>query len=345
MAVRRIDTTLYEKEKSMEKLHLTMAMGPYDRTMALRLGDVQPEGIKLNYLTLEPEEAFWRMVHYGEFHVSEMSFGTYVSRWAQGKRDLIAIPVFPSRSFRHASVYLNIESGIDTPKDLEGKRIGLPGYAHSAGIWIRGALRDYYGVDIESIHWFQAGLEEPGREDKVQITLPSQVSFRNVRDRVLSAMLETGDLDAVCSARAPSCFVRRSPKIKRLWPDYKKEEVEYYRRSRIFPIMHTVVIRRDIHEEHPWVAQSLFKALEEAKQRCLQQMGITAALRYSLPWLIPAVEEQEEVFGPDPFPYGLEANRFTIETFMSYLKDMYLIEKVFDPAEMFAPSTVRPSRI
>jgi 4,5-dihydroxyphthalate decarboxylase len=329
----------------MVKLHLTLAMGPYDRTLALRLGDVQPDGIELTYLTLESEEIFSRMLTHGDFHVSEMSLGNYVIRWAQGKRDLMAIPAFPSRSFRHYSIYVNTQAGINTLKDLDGKRVGLPSYAQTASIWMRGIFQHYYGVNLESIHWVQAGLERPGRQEMVQLGLPPQIRLEVVRDRALSPMLKAGDIDAIVSGRMPSCYHDRSPRVKRLFPNYKQEEMEYYRKSRIFPIMHTVALRGDVYQENPWVAESLFKAFEEAKQRCLREIGVTAALRCSLPWLIPAVEEQEEIFGPDPFPYGLEANRHTLETYIAYAKEQYLIDKVFDPAEMFAPSTIRPLHI
>ncbi len=227
---------------------------------------MEPEGIKLNYLPMQSEEIFWRMGHYREFDVSEMSLSAHVTMIGQGNSPFVGIPIFPSRYFRHSSVYYNVDSGIKKPEDFKGKKIGTPEYAMTAGVWIRGFFSDDYGVRAQDMKWFLGGQTDPGRKERVKLDLPPEISVQSIPDdKTLNGMLESGEIDALISARSPSGLGNGSGKVRRLFPNYKEVEIEYYKRTKIFPIMHILVIRKDVYERHPWVARSLFKAFCDAK--------------------------------------------------------------------------------
>lgn len=330
----------------MEKLHLTVACGDYDRTKALLDGSVQPEGIRLNYLPLQAEEIFWRMGGHKEFDASEMSLSNQITMVSRGNPPFVAIPVFPSRFFRHSCVFINVDSGIKRPEDLKGKKIGAPEYSITAAAWIRGMLQDDYGVKTHEMQWFVGGQEEPGRKERVALKLPPEIKVAPIpNDKTLNGMLESGEIDALISARAPSSFVKGSPKVQRLFPNYKEVEVDYYRRTKIFPIMHVLVIRGDVYERHPWVARSLYKAFCEAKDRAIQAMRITNTLVCSLPWLFAEIEQVKQLFGSDWWPYGIEPNRHVLETLIRYMGEQGLIDRPLKVEEVFAPSTAGEFKI
>lgn len=249
-------------------------------------------------------------------------------------------PVFPSRLFRHSFIFINVHSGISRPQDLAGKRVGAPEYHITALAWVRGMLQHEYGVLPQDVRWVLASLETPGREDRIDFRLPEGLSWESQSDRTLSEMLDSGDVDAVISARAPSCFLHGSPRVARLFGDYAAVEMDYYRHTRLFPIMHAVVIRDDVYAQHPWVAQSPLKACEQAKALALEHLWSTHTLRYMIPWLIPVLEQQREVFGRNCWPYGVEANRHTIETLVQYSREQRLIPRPVEVDELFAPTTV-----
>ena len=322
----------------MGKLSLTLACGPYDRTEALRTGAVQPEGIDLNYVPIQsPPEIFVRMLRHQEFDVSEMSSAVYLRRRAKGDFPFVAVPVFPSRMFRHSFVFVNTKSGIKTAKDLEGRRVGVLAYGQTAAVWIRGILKDEYGAAWEKMRWFVGGLEEPRPKDELDERPAADFSLEFIGEgQTLSGMLESGELDALLGAIQPSCF-GRSPDVQRLFPNYRETEQKYYRKTGIFPIMHTLVIREAVYKKDPWIAESLFRAFQQAKEACLRQARYSAALRYTLPWLLSDLEEMNALFGPDPWSYGLEANRKTLETLTRYLVDQALLEKPLRLEELFAP--------
>jgi 4,5-dihydroxyphthalate decarboxylase len=325
----------------MEKLLLTVACGDYDRTKPLQDGSVEPEGIKLNYITMQSEEIFWRMGHYREFDGSEMSLSNHITMISRGDSPFVGIPIFPSRFFRHSSVFFNVESGIKKPEDFKGKKVGTPEYAMTAAVWIRGFFRDDYGVRAQDVQWFVGGQEEPGRKERVQLELPPEIKVASIaEDQTLNAMLERGVIDALISARIPSCFVKGSPKVQRLFPNYKEVEIEYYKRSKIFPIMHILVVRRDVYDRHPWVARSLFKAFCAAKDRALQTMHISNAHACMLPWLSWEREQLKEIFGPDWWPYGIEANRHVLESLIRYMGEQGLLKKPVKVEDIFAPSAL-----
>lgn len=322
----------------MEKLRITLGCGPYDRTEALRTGAVQPEGIDLQYVSIQsPPEIFVRMIRNQEFDVSEMSSAVYLRRRAKGDFPFVAVPVFPSRMFRHSFVFLNTQSGIKTPKDLEGRRVGVLAYGQTAAVWIRGILKDEYGARWEKMRWFVGGLEEPRPKDELDERPAADFSLEFIGgEKTLSGMLESGELDALLGAIQPSCF-GRSPHVERLFPNPRETEREYFRKTGIFPIMHTLVIRETLYRKEPWIAESLFRAFQQAKDLCLRQARYSAALRYSLPWLLSDFEEMDTLFGADPWPYGLEPNRKTLETLIQYLVDQALLEKPARLEELFAP--------
>ncbi|MBI2999819.1 MAG: ABC transporter substrate-binding protein [Deltaproteobacteria bacterium] len=330
----------------MGKIHLTLACWDYDRTRALQDGRVEVEGIELTYLPLRVEETFWRMLRYQEFDAAELSMGSYLMAREKGYPRLIALPVFPSRAFRHSCVYINTDSGIREPKDLAGKRVGVPEYQITMATWVRGILQHEHGVEPERMKWFTGGEEHPGREDKIKHDLPKSLDIRPIGpDQTLSSMLERGEIDAMISAHMPSPFVRRSAKVRRLIPNFREVEKDYYRRTKIFPIMHTVALRQGVHEKNPWVAQSLCKAFAESKRICEESMYEFSALKYMLAWSIAEMEEEREIFGGDPWPYGLEANRHVLETLVGYTHEQGLIKKRPELESLFAPGTLEEFKI
>ena len=330
----------------MGKIRLTLACWDYDRTRALQDGRVQVDGVEINYLPLRVEETFWRMLRYQEFDAAELSMGSYLMAREKDFPRLIAIPVFPSRAFRHSCIYINTESGIKEPKDLVGKRVGVPEYQITMAIWARGILQHEYGVKPEQMKWLIGGEEHPGREDKIRHDLPKSIDIRPIApDQTLSSMLERGEIDAMISAHMPSPFVRRSPRVRRLIPNFPEVEKDYYRRTKIFPIMHTVALREDFYEKNPWVAQSLCKAFAEAKRICQEAMYEFSALKYMLAWSIAEMEEERELFGEELWPYGLETNRHVLETLVQYSHEQGLIKSRLDLESLFAPNTLEDFKI
>ena len=260
------------------KLRLTLACWDYDRTRALIDGTVEPDGIELLYLNQPVEETFFRMMRFREYDCSEMSLSSYVASLGSDNPPFIAIPAFPSRYFRHSCIFISAKSGIREPAELKGKRVGVPEYQMTAPVWIRGILSDDYGVKVTEVEHFSGGEEEPGRDEKLKINVPSSIRLKPiVPEQTLSRMLADGELEALVTARAPSTFASRPQDVRRLFPNYVEKEKDYYRRTKIFPIMHTVVIRRDVYEKDPWVAQSLYKAFVESKARMMALYGQTAA--------------------------------------------------------------------
>ena len=329
----------------MSRLRLTLGCWNYDRTRALLEERVRPDGNDLNYLNMPVEETFFRMLRHREFDVAEMSLSSYVMSLFTPERPFIAIPVFPSRYFRHSCIYVHAGSGIREPRDLIGKRVGNPEYQMTGPVWIRGILADDYDVPVESVTYCTGGEEEPGRPEKLTLDLPSNIRVERIGpDQTLSAMLESGAIDALYTARMPSSF-RRGGGVKRLFENFAAVEREYFRRTRIFPIMHTVVIRREVYERHPWAAQSLYKAFCAAQRETYDDLNHTAALKVMLPWLTAHVEETRREMGDDFWPYGLGANRETLAIFLRYSHGQGLSKQRLEPEALFAPETLESFRI
>lgn len=302
----------------MTMLSLTFACESYDRIRALQDGRVRPEGIDLNILALPVEETFYRQARYREFDVSEMSLSSYLLTLDSDDPPFVALPVFPSRMFRHQSIYVNTGSGIAAPADLIGKRVGVPEYQLTAVVWQRGILAEHHGVPVESVRYFTGGMEQPGRSEKIRLRLPPEISVTPIGPgQTLSALLADGELDAVYAAGEPAGF-GRLPRIGRLFEDFQSAEVDYYRTTGIFPIMHVVVVRRTLYERHPWIARSLTKAFDAALEVAYTDLAQRNALKVMLPWLARHLDETVAVLGPRYWDYGLEANRHVLETFSRY---------------------------
>jgi 4,5-dihydroxyphthalate decarboxylase len=330
----------------MTKLRLNLACWNYDRTRALADGSVQPDGIDLNYLDLPVEETFFRMLRYREFEVAELSLSSYTVSLFGEQRPFIAIPVFPSRFFRHSCIYVNAGANIRAPKDLIGKRVGTPEYQMTAPVWIRGILSEHYGIPVDSVTYYTGGEEEPGRAEKIRLDVPPSIKLQPIGEtQTLSAMLANGEIDALYTARMPSTFSLGRGAVQRLFANHKEVEQDYYRKTRIFPIMHTVAIRRDVYEQNRWVAQSLYKAFVEAQRRTYADLYVTAALKAMLPWLTSHVEETRALMGDDFWAYGFESNRASLATFLRYHHEQGLSKRLLEPEELFAPETMESFKI
>ncbi len=330
----------------MSKLRLSLACWNYDRTRALLEGRIPVDGIDLAYLNLPVEETFFRMLRHREFDVAEMSLSSYVLSLFSQNPPFIAIPIFPSRFFRHSCIYINRNSGIRNPRDLIGRRVGTPEFQMTAGMWIRGILSDEHGVPVTSVAYFNGGEEQPGRVEKLKLDLPPAIRLQPIPEtKTLSAMLDAGEIDALYTARMPSTFTHGSSSVKRLFEDYPAVERAYYLKTKIFPIMHTVVIRRDVYEKHPWVAQSLYKAFVLAQREAYQDLYQTAALKYMLPWLIRHVEDTRALMGQDFWPYGVEPNIHVLETFLRYSFEQGLSKRPLQPTELFAKESLESFKI
>lgn len=324
------------------KLPITLACGLYDRTFGLRDGSVPVEGVELNFLPMMPVETFRRQARHGEFDASEFSLSTLLVLHSRGDRRFIAIPVYPSRRFRHEHVWINTHAGIRSPKDLKGRRVGVQEFVQTAALWIRGFLQHDYGVRTEDVEWFFGGYNEPDPHFKprIQLELSEKVRARVIPgDQCIDAMLDRRELDAVLPA-LPASFVRGSPNVARLFPDFRATEEDYFRRTGIFPIMHVVVIKREIHEKHPWVAQSLYKAFVKAKALAIRRLTTSPPLHATLPWLSDHLQATRRVMGDDYWSYGLEQNRKVLEAAAQYAWEQGLLARPIERIdEIFAPET------
>jgi 4,5-dihydroxyphthalate decarboxylase len=320
---------------------LTLACQAYDRMQPLRDGTVRVAGVELNFLDLPVEETFFRMLRFAEFDVAELSLSSYVLTLGRDA-PFVAVPVFPSRAFRHSGVYVRADSPMTDLADLAGTTVGVPEYQITASVWIRGILAEHHGVPVASVRYRTGGLDEPGRVEKVRLDLPPDVEVAPIGPAdTLSRLLLDGQLDAVYTARNPGLFNRPGGGgLRRLLADPAAAERAYHARTGIFPIMHTLVIRRDVYERHRWLARELVKACTEAKRVGLAGIGETAALRYALPWLWAEVERTRAALGEDWWPYGLEANRTTLSTFLRYSREQGLADRRYEPEELFAPESL-----
>jgi 4,5-dihydroxyphthalate decarboxylase len=322
----------------MSKLPLTFACGLYDRMLALYTGEVPVEGVDLNFLVEDnPREIFDRMAGGLEFDASEFSSSEYISRFVARQCPFVALPVFASRVFRHSFIFVN-RRHVKSAKDLQGKRIGVPVYTMTAAIFIRGLLSDEHGVDFSNVEWVEGAINgaEPHGKPTILPTVKKLSISANKSGKSLSRLLEEGELQAIIGTGVPDAF-GRDPDVVRLYPDYRAAELDYFRRTKIFPIMHTVVIRRDLYERHPFVASSLFKAFAQAKDVALDKMRYRGTLRYMLPCMHADIDEIDAVFGGDPWPYGVEENRPTLDALVRYLEEQGVIAKAPRVDDLFVP--------
>jgi len=331
----------------MANLKITLACWNYDRTRGLMDGSIRPEGVDLTYKMAFVAEIFERMVRNKEFEVSELGLTFYLRSLELENPPFIAIPVFPLRFFRHAAVFVNTASGIASPKDLVGKKVGeLLCYGHDAGVWSKGIFKDDYGVPTDSYTYYVGNIDEHPlpKWDWLPFAAPPSVQINQLRaDQNLNAMLESGEIDALYSAICPPALLKGSPKVKRLFDNYKDVERDYFRRTSIFPIMHTVVIRRDVYEQNRWLAQSMCKAFQDAKDQCFKQYRMGDAFNsagMSVPWFTALREENQKLMGEDYWPYGLEPNRKVLETFLRYHYEQGILKRRYKLEDLFAPETL-----
>ncbi len=327
------------------RIPITLACGDYDRTRAIKDGRVAVEGCDVTYLPMEPEEVFHRAFKHQEFDVCELSFSSYMRTMDAGTSPYVGVPAFVSRLFRHAAVYIRTDRGIKHPSDLKGKLIGLPEYQITAVVWLRGIMQDEYGVKPTDIRWRQGGIEEPGRTERTPLKPIPGLDLKSVPDKALSAMLEAGELDAIFSARAPSCFVKGAPNIGRLFRDYREVEKAYYQKTQMFPIMHLIGVKRHLVERHPWMPASLYKAFSQAKAYAMHDVRDINALLVTLPWLVAEVEETVALMGEDFWRYGVKENAREIEALTRYAYEQGLVSRKLSMEDLFPPSVIEVSRI
>jgi len=328
------------------RIPITLACGDYDRTRALKDGRVSVEGCDLNYLPMEPEEIFHRAFKHQEFDACEISFSSYLRTVDAGTSAYVGIPAFVSRLFRHSAVYVRTDRGINHPSDLKGKLIGLPEYQITAVVWLRGILQDEYGVKPTDIRWRQGGIEVPGRTERTPLKPIPGLELEPIPpDKTLSGMLERGEIDALFSARAPSCFVNGAPHVGRLFPNFREVEQAYYKKTGMFPIMHLVGIKREFVERHPWLPASLFKAFVEAKAYAMHDVRDINALLVTLPWLVAEVEQTVALMGEDFWRYGAKENAREIDALTRYSYEQGLVKRKLTIEDLFAPSTIDVSKV
>jgi 4,5-dihydroxyphthalate decarboxylase len=329
----------------MHKVKLTIATTDSDHFRDFRTGAVQAEGIEHTWLTLGHHEIFLRFTFNREWDVTELSFAKFSAQVTRPDPDIIALPVFASRLFRFGSFYVNKKSGIKTAADLKGKSIGSPEWAHTAAVYMRGFLHHEAGVKLTDVNWVQAGANEAGRIEKVELNLPPGVKLTRVAERSLSDMIASGEIDCALIARPPNSFLAGHPDVVRLFPNFHELEQEHFARTKVFPIMHVIAIKRQHLDAHPWIARNLYTAFNESKRRSLERLLDPAVSRYPLPWLPTYARAMRDLFGGDPYPFGIEENRPTLETFLQYSYEQGIAHRHAKPEEIFPPGIMESVKI
>lgn len=325
---------------------VTIAVGDYDRVRAIKDGRVKVEGCDVTFIPMEPEEIFFRAFRYNEFDCCELSFSSYMRVTSQNKSDFVGIPAFVSRVFRHSGFYIRTDRGIEKPEDLRGKLVGLPEYQMTAPVWMRGMLEDEYGVLPTEIRWRSGGQEQAGRDERTPFEPPEGLDLQPIpEDRTLVEMFEAGDLDALMTARAPSSFTQGKPNIARLWPNYREVEKAYWHKTKMFPIMHLMGLRKELAEKYPWMPGSLYKAFLQARDIAYHEVKEVTALNVTLPWVEAEALETVAMMGRDYWPYGIKDCAHEIEAITRYSFEQGLSERRLTAEELFAESTFEISKI
>ena len=330
----------------MSKLQLSIAIGPYDRMRPLVDGEARIDSVDPQFMLLEPEEIFFRAMRHEAFDICELSLSSYSLRVARGDSPYVAVPVFPSRAFRHTCIVVRTDRGINSPADLRGKRIGMPEYQLTANVWARAILEEEYGVHQRDITWVRGGYESPGRIEKLAVTLPDGVVVENAPEgRTISGMLAAGELDGVMGPRAPSCFERGDPKIRWLFDDPTAEATAWFRKTRIFPVMHVLGIRKALVDKHAWLPAAVMKAFEASKRIALEKLTDTSATKVTLPFVEENLRRARQLMGEDFFSYGLASNRHVFEWFLRHHHAQGLSSRTLTPEELFHPSTLEAHKV
>jgi 4,5-dihydroxyphthalate decarboxylase len=322
----------------VSKLQLSVAIGDYDRTRALQDGRTPIDGVDPVFMLLEPEEIFFRAFRQQAFDIAEMSFSSFLVKHSRGESPYVAVPVFLSRAFRHTAIYVRRDR-IRTGAELKGRRIGVPEYQLTANVWARALLQDDFGVQPRDVIWVRGGIETPGRAEKITLDLPADVRIENAGPgETISALLARGEIDAMIGPRAPLGF-GSDPNIGWLYADTQAAATDYHRRSGIYPIMHLLGVRRELAAAHPWLPVALYKAFEQAKQLSMRQLADPSAPKVSLPFLEEHLQAARALLGADPWPYGVAANRPTLEAFVHHHHEQGLSARRMTIDELFHPST------
>ncbi|MGO8869363.1 MAG: ABC transporter substrate-binding protein [Alphaproteobacteria bacterium] len=330
----------------MAKLNLSVAVGDYDRTRPLVDGAVGIDGVDPVYMTLAPEEIFFRAFRHAEFDICELSLSSFAIKTDQGDNPYVGVPVFPSRAFRHTSIYVRTDRGIRSPADLRDRRIGTPEYQLTACVWARALLEDEFGLGRADIRWVRGGLEQPGRPEKIALALPADIRIEPAPEGAsLSALLAAGEIDGIIAPRAPSCYERGHPQVGWLFADPAAAAIAYFRRTGIFPIMHLIGVRRALAERHPWLPASVFKAFEQAKSIALARLCDTAATKVTLPFVEEQLKAARELMGRDFWSYGVAANRNALETFLRHHRAQGLSQRQLEVEELFHPATLETHKV
>jgi 4,5-dihydroxyphthalate decarboxylase len=331
----------------MTDLSLTLAIEDYDHVRALMTGEIKPKGIDLTCLQFQVEETFFRFANAYEWEVSELSLAKFCSLRSQDNSPIVGIPVFISRMFRHSAFYIRSDGKIKTSDDLKGCRIGVPEWTQTATVYARGWLHHEGGAKLDEVEWVQGGVNQPGRLEMGKTKVPEGVSITPVSDRSLSGMLLNGELDAVISARPPDVFLSGDGRLQRLMPDHREIELNYFRKTGVYPIMHTIAIKRDVYERNPWIAVNLMTAFEEAKEKMVERMSDINVSRIPLPWLPDTFQKTKAEFFPDCdyWPYGIEGSRTTLETFLAYCDEQGVTHKKMTPEDLFVPETLKSFKV
>lgn len=329
----------------MAKLQLSVAIGDYDRMRPLVDGAVQIDGVDPQYMLLEPEEIFFRAFRHADFDICELSMSSYCVKTAAGTSPYIAVPVFPSRAFRHTSVYVRTDR-IRSPADLKGKRVGLPEYQLTANVWVRMFLEEDHGIRPSDVTWVRGGYEQAGRVEKISLDLPADVRVESVGpEDTISGLLASGELDAVIGPRAPSCFERGHPHVGYLFPDPQSAGADWYRRTGMFPIMHTLGIRRTLADAHPWLPAAVMKAFGQSKALAMARLGDTSATKVTLPFVEEQLRAARTLMGEDFWSYGLEPNRHVLQRFLLRHHEEGLSSRPLQPEELFHPASLEAHKI
>jgi len=322
----------------MAKLNLSVAVGDYDRTRPLIDGSVQIDGVDPVFMTLSPEEIFFRAFRNAEFDICELSLSSFTLKTAQGDCPYVGVPAFVSRAFRHTSIYVRTDR-IRKPEDLKGRKVGLPEYQLTANVWARAILEDDYGVKPSDIHWIRAGIEEPGRPEKIKVKLPPGVRLEDGPEgSTISQLLADGEIDGFIAPRPPT-LAGRHPHIGWLFPDPTAAAKDYFKRTGIFPIMHATGVRRSLAEQHPWLPAAVLKAFEQSKALALAKLSDTAATKVTLPFVEEQLRGARELMGEDFWAYGIAPNRKALETFLTHHHRQGLSPRLVAVEELFHPST------
>ena len=330
----------------MARLQLSVAIGPYDRMRPLVDGEVQIDAVDPQFMALEPEEIFFRAMRHEAFDICELSLSSYALRVARGDSPYVAVPVFPSRAFRHTCIVVRTDRGINTPADLRGKRLGIPEYQLTANVWARAILQEEYGVAPADITWVRGGYETPGRIEKLSVSLPPGVVVESAPEgATISGMLAAGELDGVMGPRAPSCFERGDPMIRWLWEDPTAVATAWFQKTRIFPVMHVLGIRKTLVEAHPFLPGAVQKAFEKSKALALAKLTDTSATKVTLPFVEESLRRARQLMGEDFFSYGLAANRHVFEWFLRHHHAQGLSARLLTPEELFHPATLEAHKV